>query len=64
MYGLTFLSIVTCVCDPATQFTCDNAFCIDLDKKCDDIADCRDRSDERGCILSKFHKTVNKKAIH
>ena len=31
MYGLTFLFTVTCVCDPATQFTCDNAFCIDLD---------------------------------
>jgi hypothetical protein len=34
------------VCDPKTQFTCDNGRCIALSAKCNQFDDCRDNSDE------------------
>ena len=36
-------------CDPAEQFACGNAFCIDMERRCDGKVDCRDASDEQDC---------------
>ena len=43
---MTNLTLHTC---NAEQFSCDNAFCITMGKRCDAIEDCLDGSDEHGC---------------
>lgn len=42
-------------CSP-DQFTCDNALCIALEKRCDLKYDCQDRSDEFECEIVSFPK--------
>ena len=37
-------------CDLESQFTCDSGSCIAVTKRCDDVADCADESDEYNCI--------------
>ena len=48
-------------CHP-NKFTCDSGHCIDLDKKCDSVVDCVDRSDELNCefLLVKQNYTNDK----
>ncbi|KYM75830.1 SCO-spondin [Atta colombica] len=36
-------------CDPRTEMRCDDGSCVLLRRKCDNIFDCLDGSDERGC---------------
>ncbi|XP_015437459.1 PREDICTED: basement membrane-specific heparan sulfate proteoglycan core protein [Dufourea novaeangliae] len=36
-------------CDPSTEMRCDDGKCVLLRRKCDNIFDCLDGSDERGC---------------
>lgn len=36
-------------CDPRTEMRCDDGQCIQLRRKCDNVFDCFDNSDERGC---------------
>ena len=38
-------------CSFGTQFTCDSGFCIELYKRCNQIKDCEDESDENDCKL-------------
>ena len=39
------------VCFFGEQFTCDSGHCIDLDRRCDEVQDCDDGSDEMDCRL-------------
>ncbi|XP_046742518.1 basement membrane-specific heparan sulfate proteoglycan core protein [Diprion similis] len=41
-------------CDPQTEFRCRNGQCIKARRKCDDVFDCYDDSDESDCALSVF----------
>ncbi|XP_072758581.1 basement membrane-specific heparan sulfate proteoglycan core protein isoform X10 [Anoplolepis gracilipes] len=36
-------------CDPRTEMRCDDGGCVLLRRKCDNVFDCLDGSDERGC---------------
>jgi len=38
---------MNCTCDSEKQFRCDDGWCIPIEKKCDQHADCKDLSDER-----------------
>ena len=38
-------------CKEYGEFTCDDGQCINMEERCDQIADCRDDSDETGCKL-------------
>ena len=42
------------------NFTCDNGQCIPMEKRCDQIPDCRDKSDEKGCKLIVIEESYNK----
>ena len=33
------------------EFTCSNGQCININKRCDQIVDCRDKTDELDCRL-------------
>ncbi|XP_023329745.1 gamma-aminobutyric acid receptor subunit beta-like [Eurytemora carolleeae] len=43
----TLLTLSTC---KETEFTCRNGLCIDIEKRCNARTDCRDKSDEVGCL--------------
>ena len=43
-------------CDPKHNFTCWDGHCISIDKRCDLIDDCPDRSDEHMCRYIKIDK--------
>ena len=42
------------------EFTCDSGNCIEIDKRCDQIKDCEDRSDEENCNFVRLSKTYSK----
>jgi hypothetical protein len=42
------------------QFTCDDGQCVQMAERCDQVADCRDKSDEDGCQLIMLEKSYNK----
>ena len=48
-------------CNPKSQFTCWNGDCISLESRCDDKADCLDRSDEHSCQQIIFDKNIYRK---
>ena len=42
------------------QFTCDDGQCISLEQRCDQLPDCRDKSDEIGCDILVLENSYNK----
>ena len=38
-------------CNPGGEFTCNDGQCVTMEQRCDQIPNCRDKSDERGCQL-------------
>ena len=43
-----------------TEFTCDDGICIAIDKRCNNINDCLDKSDEAYCAKVHYDKTYQK----
>ena len=41
------------------EFTCDDGQCINMAKRCNNLPNCKDKSDEIGCSLWKFEKGYN-----
>ena len=44
-----------------TQFTCNSGQCVEMEDRCDQLADCRDESDERDCHLLILTEGYNNK---
>ena len=42
------------------NFTCDDGQCIRMEQRCDQLPDCRDKSDERNCKILVLEKDYNK----
>ena len=42
------------------EFTCNDGQCIDVNYRCDQIIDCRDKSDEKECRLLVLEDGYNK----
>ncbi|XP_023347845.1 uncharacterized protein LOC111716606, partial [Eurytemora carolleeae] len=42
------------------EFTCSNGLCIDIKRRCDSRTDCRDKSDEVGCLRINPDKSYQK----
>ena len=47
-------------CNPIGEFTCDDGQCVAMEKRCDQVPNCRDQSDERGCQLMVTKEGYNK----
>ena len=47
-------------CKTDGEFTCDDGQCVTMEERCDQIPDCRDRSDEENCQLLVKVKGYNK----
>ena len=47
-------------CNEFNEFTCDDGQCITMEERCNQVPDCRDKSDERGCQLIVFENGYNK----
>ena len=45
------------------EFTCDSGQCIELSRKCNDVIDCTDGSDERKCYIDVANFLSNQKLI-
>ena len=43
-----------------SQFTCSDGFCIDILARCDNVNDCRDKSDEANCERVRIEQTYQK----
>ena len=43
------------------EFTCNDGQCVTMEQRCDQLAHCRDKSDERGCRLLVIDDSYNKK---
>ena len=54
-YNLT-LKLTGCKED---EFTCDDGQCIGIHTRCDQIINCRDKSDEKGCQLLNLEDGYN-----
>ena len=47
-------------CKETGEFTCEDGQCITMEERCNQVPDCRDKSDERGCQLILFENGYNK----
>ena len=47
-------------CITEGEFTCDDGQCVTMEQRCDQIPDCRDKSDERGCKMLVTEEGYNK----
>ena len=43
------------------QFTCADGECVDMSKRCDQMSNCKDKSDEMDCKIVNLEKHYNKK---
>ena len=43
------------------EFTCDDGACVLMEERCNQVPDCRDKSDENGCQLIVFENNYNNK---
>ena len=43
------------------EFTCDDGQCVKMIERCDQIVDCHDKSDERGCKIVHLEEGYNKR---
>ena len=43
------------------EFTCNNGMCIPLHKRCNQVINCQDHSDEDGCQMFRFNENYQKK---
>ena len=48
-------------CSPKGEFTCDDGQCVTMEQRCDQISNCRDKSDEMGCHLLVTEEGYNRK---
>ena len=48
-------------CNPEGEFTCNDGQCVVMEERCNQIVNCRDKSDERGCQLVVVEEGYNKK---
>ena len=48
-------------CDQEGEFTCDDGQCVRMEERCNQLPDCRDESDERGCQLLVLKEGYNRK---
>ena len=42
------------------QFTCDNGHCVLMEQRCDQVVQCKDKSDERNCQIMTLEESYNK----
>ena len=42
------------------EFTCNDGQCIKMEERCNQVPDCRDKSEENGCQLIVFENNYNK----
>ena len=47
-------------CNKEGEFTCDNGECVLMEERCNQVPDCRDESDERGCKVVILKDGYNK----
>ena len=47
-------------CNATGQFTCDDGQCVTMNQRCNQLPDCRDRSDERNCEVLVLVEGYNK----
>ena len=47
-------------CKEDGEFTCDDGQCVTMEERCNQVPDCRDKSDEMGCRLIRFERSYNK----
>ena len=48
-------------CNLEGEFTCNDGQCVTMEERCDQIPDCRDKSDERDCKLLETEEGYNRK---
>ena len=48
-------------CNPRGEFTCNDGQCVTMEQRCNQIANCRDESDETDCKLLILKNNYNKK---
>ena len=46
--------------DAAAEFTCNDGKCVSMERRCDQLPDCEDGSDEKGCRLFFLGESYNK----
>ena len=49
MNEYAYLTMSKCIL--GEEYTCDSGHCIDWEKRCDNVKDCEDNSDEKNCTL-------------
>ena len=58
-YKVDLMKLTGCLED---EFTCDDGqWCIKLTKRCDNLSNCRDKSDEIDCLLWQIEKGYNQR---
>ena len=48
-------------CDQEGEFTCDDGQCVRMEQRCDQVVQCRDKSDEVNCQILALESSYNKR---